>query len=151
LSEKLFNSIKTKIYNLDYQVIVNKFINDKNAFFYFDPPYKTANQKLYKHNTFDYIKFLDLVKKIKGKFILSLDDCTENRELFKEFNIFYEQKRYTAFTPKTKMGKELIITNFDVEYFTDKKSKKTKSRTKYFQKYYEKRKQQKKLYQRKRY
>ncbi len=44
----------------------------EDTFFYLDPPYPGANQKHYSGYTFrDYIKLLELLQTIKGKFILS--------------------------------------------------------------------------------
>lgn len=99
-----------KIYNEDYKTIINMFDN-ATTFFFLDPPYQT--NQIYKHNTFDYIKLLEIVKSIKGKFLLTLNDSEYIRNLFKDFKMIELTKEKT--NSKDIGGKtrtELIIMNY---------------------------------------
>ena len=57
-----------------------------NTFFFLDPPYE-ASKGLYKNPLIDYNKMADRLKRIKGKFILTLNDSPEIRKVFNDFNI----------------------------------------------------------------
>jgi DNA adenine methylase len=74
----------TTITNTDYKSL---FTHDSpNTFFYLDPPYEKS-KGLYKDDVIDFKKMADRLKKIKGKFLLSINDSTEIREIFKDFKI----------------------------------------------------------------
>ncbi|MDI6616927.1 MAG: hypothetical protein QME27_09440, partial [Syntrophaceae bacterium] len=62
----------------------------------------------------DFLKIRDILTSIKGKFLLSINDVPEIRELFKEYYIESEQTTYLAAgaDKKKKVG-ELLISNYD--------------------------------------
>ncbi|MFH4180830.1 DNA adenine methylase, partial [Acinetobacter baumannii] len=65
-----------------------------------------------KQDFYDLKNYLD---KIQGKFILSLNDKPEVRELFKDFNIQHKKIRWSVNNKaahEEHNGNELIITNF---------------------------------------
>ena len=81
--------------------------------FYLDPPY--WKRKLYKFNfsESDFRQLEDRLRTLQGKFILSLDDRPEVRELFARFHMQSVRLAYTAKRDTSARHKELLITNFD--------------------------------------
>ena len=113
INQELYNSIINKhknviYYNEDYKEIINRY-DDKNVFFYCDPPYY-KNEKFYKNHTFlteqNHIELSEILKKIKGKFLLSYKDDSFIRELYNGYNFY----KYTGnnFVLKS----EIAITNY---------------------------------------
>lgn len=64
---------------------INKYDSDK-AFFFIDPPYESSS-RMYKSNSYDYNKLAETLKQLKGKFLLTLNDSANIREIFREFDI----------------------------------------------------------------
>ena len=63
----------------------------------------------------DFYKLKECLDKIEGKFILSLNDKPEVRELFKDYNISHKKIRWSVNNKaahEDHNGNELIITNF---------------------------------------
>lgn len=69
-----------------YEEVIRRF-DRSSSLFYLDPPY--WGRKLYRHNLgeADFEKLAGQLKKIRGKFILSLNDVPEVRKLFGNFCI----------------------------------------------------------------
>jgi len=80
--------------------------------FYLDPPY--WGPKLYRYNftDADFSKLNDSLKKLRGKFVLSLNDIPKVRELFRDFHIQKVELPYTAQRSAGKRYAEVLITNF---------------------------------------
>jgi DNA adenine methylase len=74
----------TSISNTDYKSLFSH--DSPNTFFYLDPPYEKS-KGLYKDAAIDYKQMADRLKKLKGKFLLSINDSAEIRETFKDFKI----------------------------------------------------------------
>jgi DNA adenine methylase len=100
----------TVVLNTDALKVIKKY-DSPNTLFYLDPPYEGSTCELYKHNVFDYDALAKLLKRIKGKFILSINDSDKIRELFKEYQIHEVSVNY-GFLKKNNKRTELIITNF---------------------------------------
>ena len=103
---------KVQIESLPYDKMLEKY-DRPTTFFYLDPPY--WERKLYKFN-FSEADFRNLeqrLQKLAGKFILSLDDRVEVRELFAGFRMETVELTYTAKRDIRARHKELLITNFD--------------------------------------
>lgn len=113
---KLMDKYKKKLEGVEIQnrdaIEIIKENNYPNAFLYVDPPYETSD-KLYKFDRTNFEILRDTLKDFKGKFLLSINDSENIRELFKEYN----------FTELTDGGignkaigvnkrKELLIKNF---------------------------------------
>ena len=103
------------IENLDFEKLINQ--QDKEStFFYLDPPY-VGTEKYYKNVNFtkqDHIRLYNTVKNIKGKFLISYNDCEYIRELYKEYNI-EEVERFsnlTTVSKEKKNFKEILIKNY---------------------------------------
>ena len=74
-----------KMFNRSYENIIKKYDN-KDTFYFLDPPYEDS-KKLYEKGEFDLKKLQEILKNIKGKFLLTLNDSQNVRELFKNYNI----------------------------------------------------------------
>jgi DNA adenine methylase len=101
---------RVQIESLPYEQILEKY-DRPTTFFYLDPPY--WGPKLYKFNftDSDFFRLAERLTKLKGKFILSLNDRPEVRETFKTFRIEREEISYTAQAKPGKRYGELLITN----------------------------------------
>ena len=75
----------TRVFNLDYKRIIAKFDN-KNSFFYLDPPYEKSGD-LYENGFVDLQEMSNILKTLKGKFVLSINDSPNVRKIFRGFNI----------------------------------------------------------------
>ena len=101
----------TKVLNQDYKSVI-KSNDSKDTFFYLDPPYESS-KGLYAKSDFNYEELADVLSKVKGKFILSLNDSPNIRNLFKQFKIRgirVEGGNEGSIGAKTRQ--EVIIKNF---------------------------------------
>ena len=105
----------TTLLNQDYASVVEKY-DSPTTFFFFDPPYeKTRSIYGYgEHKNFDFDKLLDVLRNIKGKFLMTINDSATMRNLFKEFNIKTTNvyARWSRKTKKATNRKELLIMNY---------------------------------------
>jgi DNA adenine methylase len=105
----------TRILNQDYAAVVKK--NDgPTTFFFFDPPYeKTRSIYGYgEHRGFDFDKLLRVLRGIRGRFLMTINDSPRMRELFREFTV-KSTSVYARWSRKTKKAgkrKELLIMNY---------------------------------------
>jgi len=102
---------RVQVESLPYEQVLERY-DRATTVFYLDPPY--WERKLYKFN-FTAPQFIDLERRLralKGKFILSLDDRTEVRNLFAKFKMQTVDLAYTAKRDARVRHKELLITNF---------------------------------------
>jgi DNA adenine methylase len=102
---------KVQIECLPYEMVLKKY-DRPTSLFYLDPPY--WNRKLYRYN-FSHDEFIQLEQRLHdltGKFILSLNDCPEVRELFGAFHIRKEDMAYSAQRRAGRKYGELLIANF---------------------------------------
>lgn len=111
LSEVHLRLVRVTIENLPWQEFLTRY-NKAQTFFYLDPPYYKA--PYYKHNMElkDYIETTKALAKIKGSFILSINDLPEIRQIFKDFNIKPVELKYKVAQKKSTKGKELLVSNF---------------------------------------
>jgi len=107
----------TTVLNQDYKTVIKKYDN-ANAFIYLDPPYENPNSKLYREEDMDYEEMARFLKNIKGKFLLSINDSPNIRNIFKDFNIKKitvdgaANKGSSLKTIGVKQRAELLITNY---------------------------------------
>jgi DNA adenine methylase len=120
---KMFNRIEqmaerlssVTIENLPYHDFIERY-DTPDTLFYLDPPYWDC-EDYYGKGIFgksDFEKLADLLGKIKGKFLLSINDTPQIREIFKTFNIEQVSLKYTCGNTKAARNKdrhELIISN----------------------------------------
>ncbi len=104
---------KVVIENHDFEQLIKTY-DRPEALFYLDPPYYEA-EKYYpdRFNPEDHNRLRECLGSIKGKFILSYNDCQQIRDLYEGYTIV-EVERADNLVNKTESRKykELIIKNF---------------------------------------
>lgn len=101
------------IENQDFGRILETY-DKQESFFYLDPPYYQT-EKYYKERFLpeDHIRLKKKLKGLKGKFLLSYNDCPYIRELYKEYEILEVDRAHNLLQGKEKPRyKELIIKNY---------------------------------------
>lgn len=108
----------TKLSNIEincdsFENVIPKY---KDDFLYCDPPYYlNGDSKMFKgiypqrnfpihHNSFEHNKLRDLLLEHNGNFILSYNDCTDIREMYKDFEIIDVAWQYTMGQGETRIG-----------------------------------------------
>jgi DNA adenine methylase len=94
----LYDRIKNidKIKNLidfkfsDAYDLIETHIDDKNAFFFIDPPYTKAGKRLYTFYDIDHEGLFEKVSRIKGRFMLTYDDTPEIRHYVNKYNLLFK-------------------------------------------------------------
>ena len=112
--ERLKNVV---IENKDFEQIVKTYDRPKACFF-LDPPY-VETERYYKtrlncFETADHERLKAVLRTIKGRFILTYNDCEFIREMYKDYNIC-GVSRFNLLSPNANnraVFKEVIITNF---------------------------------------
>mgnify|MGYP001388121462 CR=1 FL=1 len=102
------------IENRPYETIFQRF-DRPDTFFYVDPPYYNYENYYGKgiFNRSDFTKLRDILKDIRGKFIMSINDTEEIQNLFREFTIETVPTSYSAGgANKKKQVNELLIMNY---------------------------------------
>ena len=122
--EKLLHKLRDfkadiKIYNLDFEKLFKKYPND---FFYCDPPYflkqdcstsKMFNgvyperNKPFYHNNFNHDLLKSCLKKHKGGFILSYNNCNKAIQYYKKYKLVFPNWQYTMGQGETRISKVL--------------------------------------------
>lgn len=109
------------IENLSAMELIQRY-DLETAFFYCDPPYSSgAGYEVVSTAKFKHEQLCDVLKNIKGRFLLSYDDSARVRELYKDFNII-EISRANGINRKNirnNVYNELLICNYDVDISGD--------------------------------
>ena len=95
---------------LDWAVFIRRY-DRPFTLFYIDPPY-WGHENDYGRGIFergDFARMAELLGQIRGRFILSLNDRPEVRELFRGFEIEQVETRYSANARSTRRVGELLI------------------------------------------
>ena len=69
--------------------VLEENINNKNAYFFIDPPYTIAGKRLYTYFDIDHEKLFELTSQLKGKFMLTYDDTSAIRQLADKYKLVY--------------------------------------------------------------
>ena len=113
-----------KLETKDYEKIVKKY-DSPQTFFFIDPPYENTNTSFgYAEDVkFDFIRLRKVLDKIKGSFLLTINDSAQIRSLFKGFKL--TPVKITSGFRNAGLGKntgdfdksrgELMITNYTPE------------------------------------
>ncbi len=117
----LISELQTRMANVivenqDFETLI-KHYDRPDAFFYADPPY-FSTEDMYEvgFGWDDHVRLRDTLKNIKGKFLLSYNDCPEIRELYEGFSLF-DFSRTHSMAQRYEAGKEfkeLLIGNYDL-------------------------------------
>ncbi len=106
------------IENKSFQELIPLY-DKTDSFFYLDPPYVKAESYYKNIGEFgikEHKELASILSKIKGKFLLSYNDCKEIRELYKNFNIQNTKEiRYilsSNILKKNNKVQEIFITNY---------------------------------------
>ena len=113
LQERMANVV---VENQDFETLI-KHYDRPDTFFYLDPPY-FSTEDMYEvgFGWDDHVRLRDTLKNIKGKFLLSYNDCDEIRELYNGFSMF-DFSRVHSMAQRYEAGKEfkeLLIGNYDL-------------------------------------
>ena len=113
LQDRMANVV---VENQDFETLI-KHYDRPDAFFYADPPY-FSTEDMYEvgFGWDDHVRLRDTLKSIKGKFLLSYNDCPEIRELYEGFSLF-DFSRTHSMAQRYEAGKEfkeLLICNYDL-------------------------------------
>jgi DNA adenine methylase len=110
--------LRVQIESLPYEDVLERY-DRPTTVFYLDPPYWGV--KLYKFNfSVDDFKVLAArLAKLKGKFILSLNDRPEVREVFSHFTVTSCRITYTAKRSTSERFSEVLITNYTTGLVSD--------------------------------
>lgn len=98
---------------LPYSDIIERY-DGADTFFYIDPPYFGV-EDYYGKDIFrreEFAKLAEQLTGIKGKFLLSLNDTPEIRELFINFEIESVQTKYSCTKGSSIPASELLINNY---------------------------------------
>lgn len=101
------------IENQDFERILKTY-DKKDALFYLDPPYYET-EKYYPDRFMpeDHVRLKEALGKIKGKFLLSYNDCEYIRALYSDYNIAEVERVHNLIQGKEKPRyKELLIKNY---------------------------------------
>ena len=107
----------TVIENKDFEALIRQY-DRPNAFFYCDPPYYST-EGYYQNvgfTTADHERLRNALTAIKGKFLVSYNDCPEIRELYKGYKM-YSYERLNNIRQRFDGGSmfgELLIANYDL-------------------------------------
>jgi DNA adenine methylase len=103
--------VRVQIECLPYEDILQRY-DRPTTLFYLDPPY--WGHKLYRFNfsESDFTELEERLHKVRGKFVLSLNDVPEVRKLFGDWYLREIELSYTVQKQPDKRYRELLITNF---------------------------------------
>ena len=123
LKEEKYKRILDKLMNIDFgdiniscDIFENVIKNHSNDFLFLDPPYYLGTgPKMFKgmypncnfaihHNNFNHELMRDLLKKHKGGFFITYNDCPTIREWYKEYKQVYPKWQYTYGQGETRTG-----------------------------------------------
>lgn len=102
------------IENMHYYDLMKRF-DKPHTFFYVDPPYFNCEDYYGKgiFNKEDFVRLNELFHGLSGKFIMSINDTPEIRELYKDFRIEQVPTSYSvAGAHRKKQVVELLIMNY---------------------------------------
>lgn len=104
------------IERLPYGEFIRRYDRD-GTLFYLDPPYWSGETD-YGKDVFsrdDFQRLADQLRGIKGKFIFSINDVPEIREMFSWANLLTAEHRFSVSGGKGVAAKELIIMGHKVQ------------------------------------
>jgi DNA adenine methylase len=100
--------------------ILEKNINDKEAYFFIDPPYTIAGKRLYTYFDIDHENLFRLTSLLKGKYMLTYDDTPEIRQLADKYKLQY---RTIPMKTTHHLQKNEIIISDNFNWWTESNSR----------------------------
>ncbi|WP_321495652.1 DNA adenine methylase [uncultured Desulfobacter sp.] len=118
MSEIHLRLTNVRVENLAWKDFISRYDNP-DIFFYCDPPYYLCSD--YKHNFVldDFINLAAALKNIHGKFMLSINDHPDIREVFNYFPYKEVSLLYTVSQNGPVEANELIYSNFEMKEQTN--------------------------------
>ena len=104
---------KVVIESVDFERLIKTY-DRESALFYCAPPYYEA-EKYYpdRFQPEDHLRLMESLSKIKGKFILSYNDCPEIRELYAGYSVITVERQDNLVTKNNpRRYREVIIKNY---------------------------------------
>lgn len=106
---------KVVIENKDFEDLM-KVYDRPDTLFYLDPPYY-GTEKYYQveFTSEDHLRLKNAIEALKGRFILSYNDCEEIRELYKDYRVeevTRSHNLHSRYAGQEKEYKELLIKNY---------------------------------------
>ncbi|NWK11335.1 DNA adenine methylase [Clostridium cadaveris] len=103
----------TYVENLNFEKIIDKY-DREYSFFFVDPPYLDLSGYENEFKEEQHLILLDKLKKLDGKFLLTINDHPKIRDWYRDFNIKEVDVNYSVARKEEARGKykELIITNY---------------------------------------
>ena len=105
IAKKYENNGSVHCFNEDYKKIIYGF-DSKDTFWSLDPPYYKKLYYKYNFTKEDHLELANILKNIKGKFLLSYQDRPLMRKLYSSYNIY----KYTG--DNFILKPEIAITNY---------------------------------------
>lgn len=81
---------KIKFIQGDAFNIIERNLDNEDAYFFIDPPYTVAGKRLYTYFEIDHERLFQLAARLKGKFIMTYDDTLEIRSLADKYNLSFK-------------------------------------------------------------
>ena len=102
---------KVQVESLPYEDVLRRY-DRPQTFFYCDPPYYgiPAYHFNFTHAEFEALR--DHLKRIKGKFLMSINDVSQVRRIFSDFRITQVKTSYSITKNRQKKVSELLIRNY---------------------------------------
>lgn len=107
---------RVTIENLDFEECLKRYDSDE-TFFYIDPPYfGSENYYTSEFKKSDHQRLANILRQLKGKFILSINDTPETRRIYcKGMNIVKVETIYSISIDKIVDANEILVTNYKLK------------------------------------
>jgi DNA adenine methylase len=114
---RLVEEVATRLHNVQvecgpYQEVLRRY-DRHSTFFYLDPPYIGLELYQFNFSTTDFEELTAHLADLRGRFLLSINDCDLSRQLFGAFHVREVSVPYTA-TRKVKTVSELLVSNYEL-------------------------------------
>jgi len=88
--------------------------DSKDTLFYCDPPYIGLTGYELPFEMDDHYALKESLQAIQGRFLLSLNDCEEARDMYRNFHFETIETVYTVAATHSKKARELLISNYEI-------------------------------------
>jgi DNA adenine methylase len=104
---------RVQIECLSYEEILHGF-DAPDTFFYLDPPYFGTRSYRFNFEEQDYWALAEALQRLRGRFLLSLNDLPEIRKIFSSFHINKVFTRHISKSVARRRTAELFISNYEI-------------------------------------